>query len=80
MNQQILIAHIIDTAKKAESQLEPCNAGCRHFTVPQVRVIGGESLEFMTVLVDKTIEKAKRILAPTFGLEGLLLILLLALL
>ena len=80
MDQETLINHITDAAKTAAGNLEGCRAGCQHIVVPKVRVIGGDCLNFMTVLVDKTIQKAKRIVVPTFAVEGLLLILLLTLL
>ncbi len=60
--------------------MEPCTAGSVSFVVSKVRVIGGECIESLTVLVDKTIQKAKQIVAPVFGAEGLVLILLLLLL
>ncbi len=78
MNQETLIKYIIVAAQKAADNLESCRAGYRRIVVPNVRVIGGACLGFMTVLVDKTIQKAKRIVVPIFALEGLLLILLLA--
>ena len=79
MDQELLIRYICEAAKKAEANLEICNAGFRHFVVPQVRVIGEERLKSITLLVDKAIEKAKQILVPIFGLEGLFLVLLLLL-
>ena len=48
--------------------------------VPKIRVIGGGSLGVISVLIDQTIQKAKRIIVPIFGVEGLFLILLLVLL
>ncbi|MCW4010819.1 MAG: DUF2070 family protein [Candidatus Bathyarchaeota archaeon] len=80
MDQTTLIGHITNVATAAASNLESCMATCQRIVVPKVRVIGGECLEFMTVLVDKSIQKAKRIVVPIFGLEGLFLILLLILL
>ena len=79
MDHELLIQYITQAAKKAEANLESCTAGCRTFIVPQVRVIGEERLKSITTLVDKTIIKAKRIVAPIFGVEGLVLILLLML-
>jgi len=79
MDNELLIRYIGETAKTAESTLETCKAGCIEFVVPQVRVIGEECLHSITTLVDKAIVKAKRIVAPIFGLEGLILILLLLL-
>jgi len=79
MEHEVLARHIGEVAKKAESNLEACKTGCLQFVVPQVRVIGEERLSSISTLVDKAIVKAKRIVAPIFGLEGLLLILLLML-
>ena len=80
MDHETLIQYILDTAKTAESKLETCKAGSLRLVVPQVRVIGEESLKSITTLVDKAIGKAKQTVIPIFGLEGLLLILLLAVL
>ena len=46
-----------------------------NFIVPKVRVIGEERLKSITTLVDKAIVKAKQIVVPIFGVEGLVLIL-----
>ena len=80
INQETLIKHITAVAQKAVDQLETCKAGCQQIVVPKVRVIGGDCLNFLTVLVDKTIQKAKRIVIPLFGVEGLILLLLLTIL
>jgi putative membrane protein len=80
MNQEALISYIKEAALTAADRLERCKAGCLRIMVPKVRVIGGECLESLTVLVDKTIQRAKRIVVPVFALEGLILILLLAIL
>jgi putative membrane protein len=72
-----LIKYIKQAAQNAAANLETSRAGCIQFTVPHVRVIGEERLKSITVLVDDAIEKAKRIVAPVFGVEGLLLVLLL---
>ena len=80
MNQEALISYIKEAALTAAGRLESCKAGCLRIMVPKVRVIGGECLESLTILVDKTIQKAKRIIVPVFALEGLILILLLAIL
>ena len=77
MDQKLLINYISEVAKKAEANFEASNAGYIHFTVPQVRVIGEERLKSVTTLVDKAILKAKQVVLPIFGAEGLLLILLL---
>ena len=80
MNQETLIGYIKSAVQTAAGKLEICKAGCLSTVVPKVRVIGGECLASLTVLVDKTLQKAKRIVVPIFATEGLLLILLLALL
>jgi len=77
MDSTLLINYIGEAAKKANANLEVCKAGCRTFTVPQVRVIGEERLKSVTTLVDKSIEQAKKTAPVIFGVEGLLLILLL---
>lgn len=79
MDHDALIRCISDVAKAAEAKLEVCKAGCLQFVVPKVRVIGEDRLKSVTILVDEAIKKAKRIVFPIFGVEGLLLILLLAL-
>ncbi len=80
INPDRLIAYIMEVTRKAAASLESCRAGYLSMTVPKIRVIGGECLESISLLVDKTIQKAKRIIVPVFAVEGLLLILLLALL
>jgi putative membrane protein len=80
MDQEVLIRYICDAAKKAEGNLEVSNVGCLQLVVPKVRVIGEARLKSMSTFVDKSIQKIKQTLIPVFGLEGLILILLLALL
>ncbi|MGE5532846.1 MAG: DUF2070 family protein, partial [Bacillota bacterium] len=79
MDHDLLLKYICEVAKKAGANLERCSAGCRTFVVPKVRVIGEERLKSITTLVDKAIVKAKHIVIPLFGVEGLLLTLLLLL-
>jgi putative membrane protein len=80
MNHETLIRHIQEAAKAAVANLETCNAGCLRLVVPKVRVIGEARLESLSLLVDKALKWAKQIVAPIFVSEGLILILLLALL
>jgi putative membrane protein len=77
MDQELLIRYICDAAKKAEGNLEASNVGCLQMIVPKVRVIGEARLKSMTTFVDKAIQRVKQTLIPVFGLEGLILILLL---
>ncbi|MDR0461281.1 MAG: DUF2070 family protein [Nitrososphaerota archaeon] len=80
MNQDKLIRYITEAANEAASNLEPAKAGCKHFNVPTVRVIGGSSIASLSLLVDQAIKKAKQMVIPVFLTEGLLLLLLLSLL
>ena len=80
MDPSALIGRIAEAAKLASHNLEPCKAGYKRFMVPKIRVIGGGSLGAISVLIDQTIQKAKRIIVPVFGVEGLFLVLLLVLL
>lgn len=77
MNQELLKSFIVEVAKKAEKNLEPSTAGSVQFVVPKVRAIGEERLKSMTTLVHRAIQKVKQTLVPIFGLEGLILILIL---
>ncbi len=77
MDQELLTRIICDVAKKAEENLEASTVGCLQLVVPQVRAIGEARLKSMTTLVDRAIQKVKQTLIPVFGLEGLILILIL---
>ncbi|MCW3995666.1 MAG: DUF2070 family protein [Candidatus Bathyarchaeota archaeon] len=77
MDQDALVRWVGEAANKARANLEDCKVGYKQFVVPHVRVIGEERLRSVTTLVDKALVKAKHIVAPIFGLEGLALILLL---
>jgi len=77
IDHETLIRYILQAAKNAESKLETCKAGSLHLVVHTVRVIGEERLKSLTTLVDKAIQRAKQTLIPIFGLECLILILLL---
>jgi putative membrane protein len=80
MKHETLIGYIKEAAKAAEASLESCKAGCKRVVVPKVRVIGQVRLESLSMLVDTALRKAKQIVVPIFALEGLFLILLLAIL
>jgi putative membrane protein len=79
MDHATLIRYIGEAAKRAEGNLEACKAQHIEFIVPHVRVIGEERLKSVTTLVDRGIQKARRIVFPIFGTEGALLVLLLLL-
>jgi putative membrane protein len=78
MNNELLIRHIQEVSKAAEKTLETSKAGCSRIIVPKIRVIGQNRIESLSLLVDKTLQRAKQIVAPVFVSEGLFLILLLA--
>jgi putative membrane protein len=80
MNHELLLSYIKEAASTALARLEPCKSGALNLTVPKVRVIGKARIQAISTLVDKALQKAKQIVVPIFGLEGVLLILLLAVL
>jgi len=80
MNHETLIGYILEAAKTAAANLESCKAGCLRLVVPKVRVIGKARLESLSMLIDKALQRAKQTVVPIFASEGLVLILLLALL
>jgi putative membrane protein len=77
MNHDTLIGYIKDVASTAMSRLEPCKAGSLTITVPKIRVIGQARIHAISTLVDVALRRAKEVVVPIFGLEGILLILLL---
>jgi putative membrane protein len=80
MNHEKLIGYIKDAALTAMSRLESCQAGSLTITVPKVRVIGQARIHSISTLVDVALRRAKEVVVPIFGLEGILLILLLVVL
>jgi predicted neutral ceramidase superfamily lipid hydrolase len=80
MNHETLISYIQEAAKAAAASLATCKAGCLRLVVPNVRVIGKARLESLSMLVDKALQRAKKTVIPIFASEGLILILLMALL
>ncbi len=77
MSHETLINLIKECALKARDQLEPCKASGFTTIVPKIRVIGQAKIQAFSTLVDLALQRAKRVVVPIFGLEGLLLILLL---
>jgi putative membrane protein len=80
MDNELLTRYICEAAKNAATNLEGSRAGFLHLVVPHVRVIGEARLKSLTILVDKAIQRAKQTLIPVFGLEALVLLLLLVVL
>ena len=80
MDKKILFGYILKAAEAATTNLEPCRAGGIQILVPEVRVIGEERLNSLSLLVDSALQRAKKIVFPIFGIEGISLIILLAIL
>jgi len=80
INHDVLIDYIKDASRKALSRMEPSSAGVLDIVVPNVRVIGQARIRGLSTLVDEALREAKRVIVPIFGVEGLLLIVLLAVL
>jgi putative membrane protein len=80
MNHATLINYIKAAAAEAVRNLESCTAGGLRITVPKVRVIGEARLESLSLLVDKALRRARQLLIPIFGVEALILVLLLTVL
>lgn len=74
-----LIERIREATLCALSSLERVRSGCRYITVPRAKVIGRERLEALSLLTDRGLQRAKKTVAPIFGLTGLLLMLFLML-
>ena len=77
MNNELLIRYIIEVAKKAEADMEPCKALAVNLVVPKVCVIGEAYLQALSTLTHKSIQKAKQLAPPIFASEGIVLLLLL---
>ncbi len=72
-----LIAYIKKATFAALSDLEHVKAACRSITIPEVKVIGEKRLETLCLLIDRTLQKAKKVAVPIFATSGLLLMLIL---
>lgn len=79
MDHPVLLQIINDLAKEASQNLEAAKVDCIQFVVPKVRVIGEERLNSVSILIDEAITHAKKAAPVIFGVEGLLLIVLLLL-
>lgn len=77
INHENLISYVKETAITALSNMEQVNVACRRITISDVTVIGENLLEKLCILIDRTIQRAKKIVVPIFATSGLLLMLLL---
>jgi putative membrane protein len=77
MNHGKLIEDIKGVTSAALSNLEPAKVACDNIILPDVKVIGEKRLEALCLLIDRTLQKAKKAAIPIFALSGLLLMLIL---
>jgi putative membrane protein len=77
MSHETLIGHIKSAVLAALSNLEPVKVAYSSVVVPSVKVIGGKQLERLCLLIDRTLEKAKKVIVPILALSSLPLMLVL---
>lgn len=75
MDQEVLINYIWKVTRDALSCLETAAVGTRTITISNVKVIGEKMLRSFSLLAERTIQRAKKIIFPIFGTTGLLLML-----
>jgi putative membrane protein len=79
IDQENLIGYIKRATSVALSRLEHVKAACRSITIPEIKVIGEKRLETLCLLIDRALQKAKKIVVPIFATSGLFLMLILML-
>ncbi len=72
-----LINYIRKAANNALSSLEPAEVSWRTEIIPNIRVIGEQQISEITILADKTTQRARRLAVILFPIAALFLILLL---
>ena len=70
-----LIAYIKDVASTAIANLGSAKYSCRTITVAGVKVLGEKHLETLCLLIDRSMQTAKRSVVPIFATSGILLML-----
>jgi putative membrane protein len=73
VNHEKLIEYIKGATSAALSNLEPAKVACEGISIPDIKVIGDKRLEALCLLIDRTLQKAKKAAIPIFALSGLLL-------
>jgi putative membrane protein len=68
-----LIRYIKEATLDSLSSLEPAKAACCKLIVHDAKVIGEKQLESLSLLSDRTIKQAKKIMVPIFATSGFLL-------
>ncbi len=79
MDNEKLITYIEEATGRALSSLEPAKAACRNIVIPKVKVIGEKRLETLSLLIEQSLQRARKAAIPLFGLVGLALMLFLLL-
>lgn len=79
MDNELLMSYIKTAAVRAKAIMDDAKFSCHEITISEVRVIGGEHLESLCVLIEKALHRAKVSVVPIFSVSGLLLMLLLLL-
>lgn len=77
MDHAVLIRRIKETSLSAMSNMEQVTTACHKMKIHDVRVIGEKSLEKLCLLIDRTIQTAKKVSIPIFATSGVLLMLIL---
>ncbi|MEM3696092.1 MAG: DUF2070 family protein [Candidatus Bathyarchaeia archaeon] len=77
IDHETLISYTKEAAIKALSAMEQVKVACQRIAVSDVTVIGENLLEKLCILIDKAIQRAKKIMVPLFATSGLFLMLLL---
>jgi putative membrane protein len=72
-----LISYITEATKHALESMEPVEASWRSEVIPDVKVIGEQQITELTVLADKTTQRARRLAVSLFPIASIVLVLLL---
>ena len=77
IDHETLIAHIKKATFAAMSELKHAKAACCSMAISDVKVIGEKRLETLCLLIDRALQKAKKVAVPIFATSGLCLMLIL---
>jgi len=77
IDHESLIEYVKEATFAALSELGRVKAACHQVTIPGVKVIGEKLLETLCFLIDRTLQKAKKVASPIFAISGLFLMLIL---
>ncbi len=77
VDQSKLIGYVREAATRALDGMEPVEVSWRTETIPNIRVIGEQQLSEITIVADKTTQRARRLAVSLLPMAALLLVLLL---